>query len=78
MGYYWKLFLFFGCSLIGIWIMGWLARISDPTPLSYDLQVLNILLPIVGSLIVVFCYVYYKGIDIEAIKSFINKLKRKK
>ena len=76
MSVYWKLFLFFGCSLIGVWVLGLLARLSDPTPPMSDVQFLNILLPVAGTLIVLFCYLYYKGINVDDIKSFINKIKK--
>lgn len=78
MSYYWKLLLFFGCSCLGLWVMGLLLQINQDTPPSHDIVILNILLPIVGTLIVLFCYVWYKGIDVEDIKSFIDKFKRKK
>lgn len=55
-----KLLLFFGCSCLGIWGVGLLLQINQDTPLSYDQVVLNIVLPIVGGISLLLCYILNK------------------
>jgi hypothetical protein len=55
-----KLLLFFGCSCLGIWVVGLLLQINQDTPLSYDQVVLNIVLPIVGGISLLLCYILNK------------------
>ena len=55
-----KLLLFFGCFCLGIWVVGLLLQINQDKPLSYDQVVLNIVLPIVGGVSLLVCYILNK------------------
>lgn len=58
MSYYWKLLLFFGCSCLGLWVMGLLLQINQDTPIPHYIVILDILLPIMGGISVLLCYIF--------------------
>lgn len=60
MNTYCKLLLFFGCFCLGIWVVGLLLQINQDKPLSYDLVVLDIVLPIIGGVSLLVCYILNK------------------
>jgi hypothetical protein len=55
MGYYWKLLLLFGCGCLGVWVMGLLA---NGIPTSRDYIILSILIPIIGVISILICYIF--------------------
>ena len=60
MSYYWKLLLFFGCSCLGLEAAGLLLLVNQNGPLAKDQIVLHIMLPILGVVSLLICYLWHK------------------